>query len=198
MGPISDAPCRRCGTAEPVSRPNRKPPHRPRLSPRRVLAGATRRNRNAFRRIADARLPGSSSRGSVFETNTLLRPLAPLSLSTGPLRASARKSEISASVRSPSRLAALRATWTRDASDRRLPSHVSVRVPAPRWFSMNVIGFRPCVIEGLPASRAAQFASAGRRNGRASDTSVASPPLTRALARNGNDGSRRDRMKRAA
>lgn len=178
------------------SRPNRKPPH-DQGSRRAVLAERRVRTGTPFVVSRMSGCPAIEPQQRIRDEHAV-RPLAPSSPSTRPVRASARNSEVSTSVRSSIRLAALRATLTRDASDRRLPSHVSVRVPAPRWFSMIVTGLRPCVTEGLSASRAAQFALASRRNGRASDISVASPPLTAALARDENDGSRRDRMRRAA
>jgi hypothetical protein len=55
-----------------------------------------------------------------------------------PPRASARRAEYPwASAAPPIRLAAPRASATRDASDRLLPSHVFVPAPAPRRFPMR-------------------------------------------------------------
>lgn len=178
------------------SRPNRKPPH-DRGSRRAVLAddAAEPERLSSYRGCPVAR---PSSHSSMFETNTLHGHAHHCRLRPGRSMRQHGIRRSRPSVKVVDAPCGSRTMLTRDASDRRLPFHVVVRVPAPRWFPMIVTGFRPCVTEGSPASRAAQFALAGRRNGRASDISVASPPLTAALARNRNGGSRRDRLKRAA
>jgi hypothetical protein len=118
-----------------------------------------------------------------------------------PPGASARRAESPSTSAAPSaRLAASPIVETRDASDRFLPSHVFVRAPAPRRFSMYpaLARWRACTIEESPASR--QCVSLRRtvtlgshrdgrclpvamRAGRASDTPVASPLESWSLAR---------------
>jgi len=161
------------------------------------LAERQSRNRNAFRRIATNQghpwLPAMLA-ALVWKADMTRAPFSPRSR-RGVRQHVMRSTPRPAPLRSTC-LAARRTSRTRDASDRLLPSHLFVPVPAPRRFSVGRLLAQPltrgdCLIHVSANSlrRVARdpFHGAVHRDGRclpvvmrayrASDTPVASPAM---------------------
>jgi hypothetical protein len=138
----------------------------PRDQDRRHTApcGASMSNdRDAFRRVAIDRVTPAAGATSAIWLDCAARPRAPFSPRSHRPCASARVAESYLGQRRAADLpCGSSCITTRDASDRLLPSHVFVRVPAPRGFPTRRSACALRAIGEIACLTSVRFASVGR------------------------------------
>jgi len=120
-------------------------------------------DRDAFRRVAIDRVTPTAGATSAIWLDCAARPRAPFSPRSHRPCASARIAESYLGQRRAADLpCGSSCITTRDASDRLLPSHVFVRVPAPRGFPMRRSACALRAIGEIACLTSVRFASVGR------------------------------------
>jgi hypothetical protein len=119
-------------------------------------------DRNAFRRVAIDRVTPAADAASAFCLECAARPRAPFSRRSHRLVRQHSCGNLLGQRRVVDLPCGSSSSATRDASNRLLPSHVSVRVPAPRWFPLRRSACALRAIGEIACPTSVRFASVGR------------------------------------